>query len=110
MTEEQHNEQIQKLLKQIRPLLPKEWTASESIGLDMLGGSSPEFVHIMGPKLPVDCRYQGSIDTIQARRERRKVWRSKCQIEANKIGALLRDNLTGVRVTVETNTIRVTIN
>jgi hypothetical protein len=85
-----------RLAAEIQPLLPKGWRASEAIGLDMMGGSSPEFVSVH-TSMPADCAWFGGRATAGARRKRRAVWRQNAMETADRIVQLITDNFTNVR-------------
>lgn len=95
-----------KLAAEIQPLLPEGWRASEAIGLDLMGGSTPEFV-LINTRMPENCRYHGQREGAEQRKLKRQIWRQNCAEAADYITQLITDNFVNVRVRNENTTLYV---
>jgi hypothetical protein len=93
---------IETLKREVTALLPTGWTASEAFGLDMMGGSTAEFV-MCSTEVPETLRYGGGVwnetpAKRKARQEGRAKWRELTKIVTADLAAKIRKNVDGVKV------------
>lgn len=102
---------IEKLIEQIKALVPEGWGVSEAFGLDMMGGSTPTFVMVSHPNKPRELAYPLPRNATPEKRaeirEAYKLWREEAAKAVSDRKRMLEASLKNVCISADVTRIYV---